>query len=120
MPDGNELHTYEPRGTAPLGSATDSGDERWALISAFCVTRWLTAISAGNCATGTSDAVSGVHAGPMNGHLGIEKTQLKLQEIAYWKGWSGDVQTYVQWCHVCGSFGKAPRKTGPATESAGL
>ena len=27
-----------------------------------------------------------VHAEPMNRHPGIEKTQLKLQEIVYWQG----------------------------------
>jgi len=37
-----------------------------------------------------------VHAGPMNGHQSIEKTPLRLQEITYWKGWSGDMQAYIQ------------------------
>jgi len=42
-----------------------------------------------------------IHAGAMNGHPGIERTRAKLQEIAYWKGWTTDVLAYVQRCHLC-------------------
>ena len=51
-----------------------------------------------------------VHVGPINGHMGVEKTQLKLQEIAYWQGWRFDTQMYVRRCHVCGSYRHGPRQ----------
>ena len=51
-----------------------------------------------------------VHAGPINGHVGIEKTQIKLQGIAYWQGWNSDVQMYVRRCHLCGSYRHGPRQ----------
>ena len=51
-----------------------------------------------------------VHTGPINGHFGMEKTRLKLQEIAYWQGWSSDVQTYIRRCHVCASYRHGPRQ----------
>ena len=48
-----------------------------------------------------------VHSGLMNSHPGIERTRLRLQEIAYWRGWTSDVQMYVQHCHVCASLDPA-------------
>jgi len=33
-----------------------------------------------------------IHAGSMNGHPGIEKTRLKLKEIALWRCWISDVR----------------------------
>ena len=51
-----------------------------------------------------------VHSGLMNGHPGIERTRLRLQEIAYWRGWTSDVQMYVQRCHVCASHRPGPQR----------
>ena len=51
-----------------------------------------------------------VYVGPMNRHPGIEKTRLKLQENAYWQGWSGDVQAYMQRCMCVGHFGMASKE----------
>jgi len=42
-----------------------------------------------------------VHAGAISGHPGIERARERLQEIAYWKGWTEDVYAYVQRCPVC-------------------
>ena len=42
-----------------------------------------------------------VCAGAISGHPGIEHTGERLQEIAYWKGWTSDVQAYVQRCPIC-------------------
>jgi len=50
-----------------------------------------------------------VHSGAWNGHPGIEQTRLKLQEIAYWRGWTTDVYTYVQRCLVCVAHRPGPR-----------
>jgi len=44
-----------------------------------------------------------VHSGLMNGLPGIEHTRLRLQEMAHWRGWTSDVQMYVQYWHVCAS-----------------
>ena len=41
-----------------------------------------------------------VHFGLMNGHPGVERTRHRLQEIAYWRGWTNDVQM-SQRCRVC-------------------
>jgi len=49
------------------------------------------------------------HTGAINGHPDIEKTRTKFQEIAYWKGWTSDVQAYVQQCHICGTHRPGPR-----------
>ena len=50
-----------------------------------------------------------VHAGAINGHPGIERTRERLQEIAYWKGWTDDVYAYVQRCSVCAAHRPDPR-----------
>ena len=44
----------------------------------------------------------------MNGHPGVECTRHRLQEIAYWRGWTSDVQMYVQRCHMCASHRPGP------------
>jgi len=51
-----------------------------------------------------------VHAGAISSHPGIERTRERLQEIAYWKGWTGDVQVYVQRCPVCTAHRPGPRR----------
>ena len=54
-----------------------------------------------------------VHAGAINGHPGVKRTRSKLQEIAYWKGWTTDVQACVQRCHICSTHHPGPcRKQG--------
>jgi len=50
-----------------------------------------------------------IHAGPVNGHPGIEKTQLKLQETVHWRRWGSGVRAYVGHCHECGSGRRGPR-----------
>lgn len=51
-----------------------------------------------------------VHAGAINGHPGIERTRERLQEIAYWRGWTSDVHAYVQRCPVCVAHRLGPRR----------
>jgi len=51
-----------------------------------------------------------VHAGAISGHPGIEHTRERLQEIAYWKGWTEDVYAYVQRCPVCTTHRPGPRR----------
>jgi len=59
-----------------------------------------------------------VHAGAWNGHPGIERTRLKLQELAYWRGWTTDTYMYVQRCLVCMAHKPGPRrKQGPMQRS---
>ena len=59
-----------------------------------------------------------VHSGAWNGHPGIERTRLKLQELAYWRGWTTDTYTYVQRCLVCTAHRPGPRrKQGPMQRS---
>jgi len=69
----------------------------------------LTPVLASDYTVRSSDTVPRCHTGPMNGHQGMEKTRLKLQETAYWKGWNGDVHAYVQRCNVCNSYRYGPR-----------
>ena len=57
-----------------------------------------------------AEFIDAVHSGACNGHLGVQKTQQRLKEIAYWKGWVLDVQLYVGRCHVCCRFRHGPRR----------
>ena len=51
-----------------------------------------------------------IHAGAISGHPGIKWTRERLQETVYWKGWTGDVQAYVQRCPVCTAHRPGPRR----------
>ena len=42
------------------------------------------------------------HCGPLNEHLGIDKTQAKLKQFAYWRGWTSDVMLQVKRCIATG------------------
>jgi len=53
--------------------------------------------------------IDAVYTWAMNGHPGIEKTRLKLQEITHCRCWSSDVRAYVRHCHECGSCCSGPR-----------
>jgi len=37
-----------------------------------------------------------VYAGSMNGHPGTQRTRHRLQELAYWQGWTSDMRLHVQ------------------------
>jgi len=41
------------------------------------------------------------HDKPASGHLGIDKTFLRLREAFYWPGYSRDVDHYVSSCQIC-------------------
>ena len=56
-----------------------------------------------------------LHAGALEGHLGEEKTLLKVKEHFYWPGMQGDVQ---DWCRTCATC--ATRKTAPTKNRAPL
>jgi len=58
-----------------------------------------------------------VHSGVWNGHPGIERTRLKLQEIAYWRGWTTDVHAVS--C-VRDTQTRTSKKTGPDATCAGM
>jgi len=51
-----------------------------------------------------------VHSGAWNGHPVIERTRLKLQEIAYWRSWTTDTHAYVQRCLVCATHRPGPQR----------
>ena len=46
------------------------------------------------------------HALPLAGHLGINKTYLKILSHFYWPGLKKDVTQYCKSCHVCQMVGK--------------
>ena len=55
-----------------------------------------------------------VHAGFGRGHFGLKKTKLKLQNKAYWVGWSSDVTNFIKACEPCARYFKGtPPRTGP-------
>ena len=56
-----------------------------------------------------------LHAGALEGHLGEEKTLLKVKERFYWPGMQGDVQ---DWCRTCATC--TTRKTAPTKNRAPL
>ena len=105
VPDDNELHTLSP-GIQHLWSQRQTLEVKGGVLYRRYVhpdssLRYLQVVVPRSLRTEFLDAV---HNRPINGHLGVEKTHLKLQEIAYWQGWSQDAQTYVKRCHVCGSY----------------
>ena len=57
----------------------------------------------------------GVHEGIGRGHLGVEKTIVKLKERFYWPGHYSDVQN---WCVICSSC--VARKTAQPHRKGGL
>ena len=42
-----------------------------------------------------------VHDSVLSGHLGVDKTLARVQELYYWPGYSSDVEAYVRSCLVC-------------------
>jgi len=42
-----------------------------------------------------------VHEGVTGGHLGWKRTDMQLQEPAYWPGWSRDVRRFIRMCSPC-------------------
>ena len=56
-----------------------------------------------------------LHAGALEGHLGEEKTLLKVKERFYWPGMQSDVQ---DWCRTCATC--ATQKTAPTKNRAPL
>jgi len=45
-----------------------------------------------------TEFLDAVHNSALNGHFRAQKTQQKLQEIAYWKGRMCDIKVYVGRC----------------------
>jgi len=111
VPDDNELHTLDPAIQHLWAQRQTLEVKDGILYRRYMrpdgVLRYLQVVVPRSLRAYFLDAV---HTGPINGHMGVEKTQLKLQEIAYWQGWSYDVQMYVRRCHVCGSYRHGPRR----------
>ena len=64
--------------------------------------------------------IDAAHCGPLNGHLGIDKTQAKLKQFAYWRGWTSDVMLQVKRCSVCNQYRHGPRqKQGQLQQASG-
>ena len=62
-----------------------------------------------------------VHDDPTSGHFGVQKTQAKLQNYAYWPGWRKDVELYVRRCDVCCRYRRGPKyKQGTLQNAPGL
>ena len=57
-----------------------------------------------------AEFLDAVHNGALNGHFGVQKTQQKLRDIAYWKGWMRDVKSYVGRCDTCGRYRRGPKR----------
>ena len=52
------------------------------------------------------EVLSIVHASPMTGHLGVNKTYCKLLKNFYWPKLKRDVAQFCRTCHVCQVVGK--------------
>ena len=48
-----------------------------------------------------SEILSLVHETPMSGHLGVNKTYLKILNHFYWPGLKADVSNYCKSCQTC-------------------
>ena len=111
VPSKNELNTHSPE-IQQLWAQRQSFEIRRGLLYQKYVRPdgsllYLQVLVPHSLHTAFLDAV---HAGAINGHPGIERTRQQLQEVAYWKGWTGDVQAYVQRCHVCTVHRPGPRR----------
>ena len=51
----------------------------------------------------------GFHDDPCSGHMGINRTQEKLQIYAYWPGWRKAVEDYVNRCDTCCRYKRGPK-----------
>jgi len=45
-----------------------------------------------------------IHANVTAGHLGIKKTQERLRQYAYWRGWKRDTELFVKRCLKCNQY----------------
>jgi len=64
--------------------------------------------------------IDAAHCCPLNGHLGIDKTQAKLKQFAYWRGWTSDAMLQVKRCSVCNQYRHGPRqKQGQLQQASG-
>ena len=62
----------------------------------------------------TKEVMQELHAGATEGHLGEEKTILKIKERFYWPGMQQDVHNWCQTCATCATRKTAPKKNiGP-------
>ena len=62
----------------------------------------------------TEEVMQELHAGATEGHLGEEKTLLKIKERFYWPGMQQDVHNWCQTCATCATRKTAPKKNiGP-------
>jgi hypothetical protein len=57
--------------------------------------------------------VKELHAGIGGGHLGEQKTSLKVKDRFYWPGWTTDVEIMCMECVVCATK-KCPSKQSKA------
>ena len=55
-----------------------------------------------------------LHAGPLEGHLGVDKTVAKIKERFYWPGMYRDVEQWIRTCASCATRKSAPQQNrGP-------
>ena len=47
------------------------------------------------------EVLTGLHEGPLGGHLGVEKTLARVQKCFYWPGYHDDVRNRCRCCAVC-------------------
>ena len=47
------------------------------------------------------------HEDPLGGHLGVNKTKLRITKNFFWPGLSRDVSRFCETCHVCQVIGKS-------------
>ena len=55
------------------------------------------------------------HESPMSGHLGINKTYHKINNLFYWRGLKSDVSKYCKTCRTCQMVG-TPNQTIPKAQ----
>ena len=59
------------------------------------------------------DALTQLHADPLSGHLGVDKTTGRVLERYYWAGYTKDVEVYVRSCDTC----QRRKHTNPAPKA---
>ena len=60
-----------------------------------------------------AEVLAKIHNSSTAGHLGVKKTQEKVQSRFYWVGQWHDVAEWCKACPVCASRKSGPRKQAP-------
>ena len=66
------------------------------------------------------EIIQELHAGPLEGHLGEDKTLGKVKEWFYWPGMQQDVAQWIRTCSVCTTHRSPPQQNRAPLQTCGI